>query len=613
MLRMRLLQGLAAMLLMRATVAAPAAETTPNLPPEAAGFLWIPDLQRARTVWSSQDPARLWASARMDSLRAAFERNARTNLLAPLQATLGFNPFALLELGTGDLLAGWITNQSAPWNLSVFLSFESGTNTAAVASLLRQAATPTSGTQDADAFSIQVRRQDWDRLVAPAGSGAPGAIRPPGSNETLQLRFQRSGTRWVGASDAATLEHLASREATNGIRPPNPTWARLGDLVTPEALVLAAWPARAGPDTANTATPAASTSSPVRGRLLEALGFGSLDSVALALHAGRSGWGLDVRLRIPEPARKGIFRLVSAPGGDLGPPGFLPATTQGYLRARIPAAHAWSTLEQTLRDFDTSMLGIFQLLVGYAGRTEDPDFDLEKRVIARLGDDWILADVGLADTPSRTAPVLAAASSRPEDLVEALRLVAAPSYLTTFLPPESPPPRREDHAIHGRRLVTIAFPAIPGLETQPGSVHFTAARGHVLFSTDRRLLERLVSSTNRLPAAPGALAPIPGDSTGVLLHVTDDRTLMRALFASLAGGPEQGSGVGGLIWGALPPLLKHGLAGMQDWMDPATLPPFTEVAHHFGQRVDRIGVSDSEIRITSFRPRQPPRDQASAP
>src|SRR5690606_23444798 len=115
-------------------------------------------------------------------------------------------------------------------------------------------------------------------------------------------------------------------------------------------------------------------------KILPALGFAGLESLAGKITEGPEGSYYEFFAGLPEARREGLFKLLTLEKKDAAPPAFVPADVTKFQRTRIDAQKAWTALETTITRIDPSIAGLLQLMLSSAGKDQDPNFDLKKNL-----------------------------------------------------------------------------------------------------------------------------------------------------------------------------------------------------------------------------------------
>ncbi len=509
--------GIAALLMTPATLAAPVPPAEQWLPGNTVAFVTAPSARKLRGAWNFQTPGRLWADPAMARFRAHTEAEAERSLWDPLSRLTGFPAADLPGLAEGQVTLAWV-EESGPAGagpqLRQVLLLDAGNRSEELAAWLacRDPEVPGSRVSIGGIDFLQIRLAAGAvraamRTILPEIEPTPERSGPAPAFHSLFVGRKESLLLASTSSNAlaGVLGNLADLSAGPGPskEAPDSPVLRGTILVPPFLRSLSLTPLAIGglasPDTG-----------PSVARIAAAFGLNQLRGVSLAIRSGPEGWYADLRLAVPASARKGIFGMFSLVAADSAPPPFIPSGAQQFVRARFSGRGAWSGLEQAVREVDTAFLGVLQLFTGYAGKTEDADFDFQTGLIDLLGDDWMNATLPTGN-PGSSANLVMIGSPKAENLFNGFRLVAAPTYLATFFPPSGASPRRADRLVEGQPIASVSLPPMPWGDGATGAVHFTHRGGHVAFSSDAGLIERLLA-----PASPKPLVQRPGMRDAIL-------------------------------------------------------------------------------------------------
>lgn len=599
---------------------APAALPPPEdyLPDGTLAHVTLPHVTRARAQWAAQAPAQAWAAPAFQPFREEFGRALATRLTTPLSQLVGLPVGRLLDLAEGQFTLALLppddpSQPAAP--PTPFLALDTGANAEELADLLaiaRQDSRPEdlATLQGREVLGLRLSRARLDAILDAAFPrlGAPPTP-PSAANAPLTLHLVQVDSVLLAATGLQALGQVLDRLHTlPAARSPAPS-----PLVAELRVHGPAFLALLQPTAARSQV--FGSTGPSVWRLLVALGFSQLESVRLGVRAGKEGWALDLLLAIPPTARRGLLQLLQFLPADASPPSFIGADAIRFRRARIRGPEAWVALERTLQAIDPSYLGVLQLFTGYAGRTDDADFDFQKGIIQLLGDDWMTASFPREPGSAEVASLLLVGSPQPEKLLHGLRLIASPTYLSTFLPPDSPPPTRADHTLEGHPVVTVTMPPMPWWGGRTGIVHLTHRHGYVALTPSRAVLHRFLAST---PAPSLASRPGVGEAaagSGVAdagyFAFADERALTRRALGSPSGENDLLAPV--LRWAALSETATRIVSGIAGWLDFSRLPGPEALAAHLGFSAQSGRAGREGITLTTFRPQPPPIERPLPP
>jgi len=236
-------------------------------------------------------------------------------------------------------------------------------------------------------------------------------------------------------------------------------------------------------------------------KVINALGFGGLKTLAFSFQEANEGGLFQVFLGVPESARQGLFKIIAGEAKECTPPPFVPADVIKFQRWRIDGKKAWATLEKTLSDISPQAASTLNFLLDSANtyaKDKEPGFDIRKNLIGNLGDDIISYEKAsrsgsAAELTSRPS-LLLIGSTDPDQLAASLKSIFV--YLTQQ--PGSPPEERE---FLGRKIYTITlgptFLRLGGGASPPSPVtlKYVAGAGYVALSTDVSMIEDYLRSS----------------------------------------------------------------------------------------------------------------------
>lgn len=600
---------------------APPAETW--LPAETTAFLSVPDMARARALTALQGPGLLWKDPAMAPLRARFEENLRARLWDPLQAASGLAPGDILALAEGQFTLAAIRSPGKPATHQAILLLDAGAQAADLDALLSRTLQPSTpalpvrpwhlGGSPAWSIVLEGRRLEAILEAAfPSPAPAPPSAPAPAP---VVLHLARSRTLLLATTAstnvlAEALARLTPSSGTNSPPLPNRYPALARESRHWSNTLAQAWIAAAPALEALTeSTLTQGTDSllgPIRtDRLLAALGLKEVQAVSAALRADPSGWSTELRLVIPEGARRGLFGIVAPIAADASPPAWVGSDALSFRRLRIPGPAAWAALERTLLKIDPAVLGVLQLFTQYAGRTEDADFSFDRDLVGRLGDDWMAVSYPADNPDALDQAMLVHGSTNAAPLSHAFGLVASPTYLATFTPPGTPAPARSERTVSGFPVLTIGLPKLPWQDSLPQEVHLAARDRWVALAGSMDVMKTLLAPIPTrtplasVPAFQDALHRVGGGGHGWLAYRLERETAryflerVRTRPATLQSALE---------WAAFSDFSTRLAAGLVSWVDPGLIPGFDRIARYFDFSVEGGRVDPEALTLTTFRP-----------
>lgn len=346
------------------------------------------------------------------------------------------------------------------------------------------------------------------------------------------------------------------------------------------------------------------------GKVLSALGFSSLQTLACSLRDTSDGCLMNLAINVPETSRNGLIKALAFAPKEAAPPPFVPADVAKFMRWRLDLQKTFDTIENVLKEAVPPLAGAVSFMLDSAGKDKDPDFDLRKSLFGNLGDDIITyqkAPRGQTLAELNSPPALTLISSpRSEQLAGALKT------LTTLLPQQ--PSKMKERDFLGRKIYAVSLPSSPG----PGgrkpverTLSFTGSGGYLAISTDSAMLEEFLRSTDgpgkSLRDTPGladAAQKVGGFGTGLFAYENQAET-MRAAVETL----KKESGTLASLFGASPLAGRLGMGEdsnkLKDWVDFSLLPSFDRISKYFYFNVWSGRVSPEGINFQLFAPNPP--------
>jgi hypothetical protein len=348
-------------------------------------------------------------------------------------------------------------------------------------------------------------------------------------------------------------------------------------------------------------------------KILTAVGFGSLKSLAFSVQMGNEGSTVQFFASMPSSGRQGLFSVLPEAVKDAGPPSFVPADVVKFQRWRIDGQKTWAALQKTLSDISPQAREGINFAIetaNAAAKQKDPDFDMDKNFFGNLGDDVITyqkspAGNNLADLNSAPSLFLLG-SPNPDQLVSAFK------YILVLVSQQSATPKEREFL--GRKIYSVELgPSMagPGLGDKPAkmrSLSYVASGGYVAISTDDSMIEEYLRSSDNqqktLRETPGlsdAIAKVGGSSAGVFGYENQLETT-RVVFEALRNNAATNSGSSAMLpgLGALP-----NAESFKDLMDFSLLPPFDKISKYFSFSVYAASANMDGLTFKMFAPVSP--------
>ena len=321
--------------------------------------------------------------------------------------------------------------------------------------------------------------------------------------------------------------------------------------------------------------------------MFKATGLKALRTVDFALYTEKEGLRGEFNLNLPESERVGLFKMLQFEAKDAGPLAFVPADAITFTRTRIDWRKFVGTLEEVFQGISPQLSGVFNMVVGAAGKDKDPNFDLRKQVFLNLGDDLMVYQrLGKNKTPEELAnlPTLTLLSSpAADDLVSGIKAAGslAPGGAGSV----------KEREVAGKKIQSLPFPQ-PG--KPQGTLEYSASGGYVAFSTQPAMLEEYIRSADGSgkslkdnPELSSAAEKIGGFGKGIFIY-ENQRETMRSNWGVLRGGGLDRS-----------PMGRGELAELFDFK---RLPEFGLVQKYFGISVFTGAIDAQGFHFRNYSP-----------
>jgi hypothetical protein len=640
---------LAALLLPRSFGQMPPAEQL--LPDDVIGFATVPDWKKLAAAYEQSAWGQLLADSAMKPFRDSFSSNLQADFIKPLEKQLG------IKLGDYDqLLQGQITialtppKEGAKQFSTILFLLDVKDKSELLSSKLSELkkkwseggkGVKTEKIRDVEFAIVSLSGADVDSVLKKAFPSADEEKEKEKDKdkdkedskepaEKTQLRIGQYKSLLIIGENEKVIEKLLARQA-GGLVPPLAekasyqkthalmfrdsvahAWVNIKPIYQKILQFAAAEPQEAQPGMAL----------PKVDKILPALGFSSIETLAAKIGASPDGSSFEAMLGVPEAQREGLFKILTIEKKDASPPAFVPADVVKFQRTRLDAQKAWNTVESMLQRIDPSLAGLVQLMLSSAGKDKDPNFDLKKNLFGNLGDDFIQYQKNPSGRkvlePDSPPSLLLIGSPNPPQLLDAIRALSA------LLPTGGGAIKEREFL--GKKIYSLnmaSSPAdLPGGQGPGGKpspddeatagsgkkLNFTTSAGYVAFSADDGILEDYLRSGENPPkplrALPGlteAAQKAGGMENGLFsyqnqaedLHATmdilknDPEGFNRMLFFSLSHGDEEGQGI-----------FKH-------LFDLKLLPGFDRISKYFGIAVVSGATTADGFVVKAFAPRPP--------
>lgn len=334
------------------------------------------------------------------------------------------------------------------------------------------------------------------------------------------------------------------------------------------------------------------------GRMLDAIGLGSVEGLALAARQTGEGTHVEFFVQSPQAKRKGLLTILTPEAKQAGPLPSVGGDVSKFTRVRLDGQKAFAAVERILTDLNPQMAGVVMLMLENVGKDKDPNFDLRKQLFGNLGADFVTvqkAPRGTALADLKSPPTLyLVGSPKPEALLTALRTVSP-----------LPPTERE---FLGRKIYTLAL--MPGLGAPAGGkgqLVLSTTGGYLAVATDAAMLEEVLRGAegqgkplSEVPGLADAAQKVGGFNTGWFQYDNQGETL-RLLLDTLKKDPQA------LEQMFASPVPTPGanlapLKAFKEIADFSLLPPFEAIAKYFSFTVQSATGTPEGISFKSFVP-----------
>jgi hypothetical protein len=641
--------GIAAVLAFGSTFAqiAPAEQL---LPDDTIGLVTIPDWKKFTADLSQTAFGQLWNDPAMKPFRDNFTSNFQADFLKPLEKELGVKLAEYQELLQGQItLALTVPREGTTEMLDVLLLIDSKDKSQVLTTKLNELkkkwtdagkTVQTEKIRDTEFSSIGFTGKDVDALLKKAfpakeDEEAEEDKSEDKKEEKIQLRIGQYKSLLIIGENSKAIEKLLARQS-GGLVPPLAEKAAYQKAhtqlfrdslahgwvnVKPLFEKLLQFAQQEKQQQPNGGMPSMSMD-----KILPALGFGSIESLAGKMGGGAEGSTVEFLIGAPEGQREGLVKLFALEKKEAAPPAFVPADVTKFTRTRIDAQKTWTALENLLNKIDPSVAGFVQLMLSSAGKDKDPNFDLKKNLIGNLGDDFIQfekAPKSAKPEDLQNAPSLTLIGSpNPAQLLDALRMI------TSLMPPPISSAPLKEREYLGKKIYSMSLGAMPEMEedeepAEPGkpprkkeekpappkgqTFSFASSGGYVAFSTDEGMLEDYLRSGENPPKAlrgtPGfaeAAQKVGGMENGFFSY-ENQAEAFRLAFEALKTDPETLDSR----------LYSLAAAGLGDGEDSAfgrmfnlkLLPSFDRISKYFGIAVGSASTTPEGFLIKVATPK----------
>lgn len=589
------------------------------LPRDTVLVATVPDCGAAHSILTNTPFNRLWHDAALKPFKDKFTGKFGSDVLAPLERTLGvkFSSYGALAQGQATFALVPLAKPSNPEDhfARLFLldtkdrAGELRTNLADIRQRWAAAGKPMK--------SQKIREMDFTTLIISAGdlsldklipkpkdaAAADDGGAPPSTNK-VELTFGQMGSLLLVSDAPEALEKILSRQS-GGLVPaleeepsfqsdygarlrgaPVYVWINVKESIG----ILTRTPGGEGGDMV------AKSDNP-----LVAFGLTGLTTASFAYRSIPEGLSAQFFLGAPEAKRRGLLNAFVAEAKEANPPPFVPADATKYWRWRLNLPHSWSQVETMLNDFNPQYSALLNFVLQSAGKDKDEHYDLKSELLANLGDDIIhyeKAPRGNTVNDLNSAPsIYLIGSPNPGKLVAALKTGLGIMGLV------------KQREFLGRQICTLTTQAQGAMPAH--SLSFTGSGGYVALSGDADILEEYLRSDENkgrpLSDTPGlaeAAQRVGGMGTG-LFGFDNQNASTRAVVETLRQQPITLQDILGA-----PPMVgsvntAEETARLRDWADFSLLPPFDAISQYFYFSVFSGRFSPDGFTMSYFSPTPP--------
>ncbi|MEW6161249.1 MAG: hypothetical protein AB1813_27785 [Verrucomicrobiota bacterium] len=582
------------------------------LPAETAVMLTVPDWQKLWAYFEASPQHQLWNDAALKAAKEKLLTRWQDEFVTPLEREMGITLSNYTALARGQISIGWVPlaaegeGESLAAQRSGFVlvidTKEKADQAARTLAEFRKKWIDAGKTlksekiREVEFTTLLVNRADINRTLrklfpAPRNTPAAEPQELPGPRE---ITFGLSGSLLVLGDHLKAIEKVLARQSGAPV-PSLAEQASFAQVAGPrmrEALVFG-WMnfkpvyeslLRKPAPPEDEASPAANPLGEIRTeKVLAAAGLAGLKSIAFQVAGDPEGWRGELFIAVPETDRQGLFKILTPEPREGSPPPFVAADTLKFNRWRLSGAKAFSTIETVLHSISPGLSSVMQYAFSVAGQSQGPDFNLKQILTDNLGDDFITVQKSIsaaaaasAEEGNAPASLLLMGSPNPEKLVQAFKA------LMQLSPMAHEGASLAEREFLGRKLYSMPDPA------GGNGVHFVATAGYAALSTDDKLVEEFLRSTEasakplrELPGLAEAAQKVGGMGLGIFGYENQKETV-RAEYERMKTNQAESRG----LLSNLPVPLNTGAIPSQanlarQWIDPELLPPFDQIAKYF--------------------------------
>lgn len=353
-------------------------------------------------------------------------------------------------------------------------------------------------------------------------------------------------------------------------------------------------------------------------KIIGALGFAGLKTLAFSLQDSSEGTMLQVSIGVPEAARQGLFKILAGEAKETSPPPFVPADAVKFQRWRIDGQKTWATLQKIINEISPQWLNGINFLMetaNTAAKEKDPGFDLKKNLIGNLGDDMVsfekASKAGASGDIQPPSSLFLLGSPNPEQLAGALKSILVYVSQQAGAPPE-------EREFLGRKIYSVpmrpmGFPGAAPTKSTLHTLHYAASGGYVAFSTDVAMIEGYLRSSEsqgktlrEIPGLNEAAQKVTGPGANLFGYENQLETIRTAIETLRKTSGLTANTNAAVAAGFAPGALGVASAGpLKEWFDFSLLPPFEQLSKYFYFSVYGGSASVEGLSFKFYSPKPP--------
>jgi hypothetical protein len=596
------------------------------LPKDTALIVAAPDWPRAWSFVTNSSYGRLWEDPAMRPFKEKFNDKFDTEVLKPLEQSLGIRLSDYKSLAQGELVFALVPDSdkdNPDRHFAEILLIDTKdrspqlkTNLASIAKKWIDAgkAIKTQKIREVDFTTLIVHASDlsWKKIFPklPSQPVADADAKQPDKN--TEISFGQIDSLLIASDSTAAIEKILSLQQGGLVSAlaDDPMFqtdynsqlrgAPIYGWVNVKAFLGMAAAAAAGEDEDKASGPLKLNS------ILSATGLDSVTSACASYQALPDGSGAQFFIGAPESKRSGLLKVLALEAKDANPPPFVPGDAVSFWRWRVDIPHGWAMLEKMMNDLNPQMTKVFDFILQNAGKDKDEHYDLKSELLSNLGDDVInyeKAPAGGSFNDLKAPPsIYLIGSPNPNKLASAITVA--------FGIMGQGAGGVKEREFLGRTIHSVT---LGGGDNGAGqSVNFSASGGYVAMSSDAGLLEEYLRSSDSKSKTlmdtdklGDAAQTVGGFSTGWFGFENQSQST-RVTFELLAKQRPTVTDIMGTpaIAGNMN-IAERVVGTVLDWSDFSLLPPFGTVSKYFYYSVYAGRFTPEGFTIKVFAPTPP--------